>query len=72
MRKRQPKRSSSSSAAGERTQQERDDEFITYLVRMALSQWFKDRGRPDMAEHYARIASEPSVTPSRKRRRKSV
>jgi len=61
------------SAKDDRSQRQRDDELISYLVKMALSQWFKDHGRPMMAEHYARMALQPTETtasPQRKRRAK--
>jgi hypothetical protein len=46
-------------APADRSQQERDDELVSYLVRMGLSQWFRDHGRPAIAELYARMAREP-------------
>jgi hypothetical protein len=60
-------------APADRSQQQRDDELISYLVKMGLSQWFKDRGRPAIAELYARMAREQAGTQEgaqRKRRGK--
>ena len=60
------------SAQPDRSQQQRDDELISYLVKMGLSQWFKDHGRPMIAELYARMAREQTAAlPGAPRKRRA-
>ena len=54
----------------QRDQERRDKEFIDFLVKQAMTTWFRENGRPEIAKLYARDAAREPAPPPVKHGRK--